>query len=680
VSGTDVGSYPAFDPTILRYGITTAADTDGAVTVDASTDDTSGRIAVDGQPSGGPTASVTLSGLTDGEEISVIITDGGGTTAYSLIYLPAGFPTLTATTDATGVAAGDVFLTLSDFSASTTNYEAVVDRRGVPVYVLADAAADVPTNLIAQPNGDYSVARPPPASGQTGSQLIELNPQFQPVGSYSTVGLNNTDGHDAILEPNGDRWFVAYQANADTGNTDAVIQEQDSQGAVLFQWDSADHVDLAKDGLGVTGADYAHINSIEIMANGDVLASFRHLSQVMEIATHAHDGFQTGDVVWRLGGRRSSFTYVDDPYGGPCAQHTASEIGPDDIMVFDDGSPSLAGAALCVDPADPTGATEYRNHTRVAEYHLDPVAGTATLTWSYEDPTNLTLFAGSAQRLSNGDTMVGWGEDALGTLATEVDSAGSPVWELSDSVGLKSYRALKFAAPDATKPIATVTSPADSAYFAVGQQVLADYSCTDTGGSNLQSCQGSVGVGQRLDTTTPGIHAFTVTATDGAGNTTTVTHSYQVVAPSVGSAAVHRADAAVRALPDGKYVGEHVYGSSTHQEIHQSAKLGRPAHVRLLLTNRGNRTERLRLTGTRGNSRFRISYSAAGKVESGHIEAGSFRTSLLAPGKSYAVTVTITPRRGVAAGQKLLARFKAASNAEPSVTDAVATKVTVRRS
>ena len=37
-----------------------------------------------------------------------------------------------------------------------------------------------------------------------------------------------------------------------------------------------------------------------------------------------------GDVVWRLGGRRSDFSFEDEsgaPGVGPCAQHTATESG-----------------------------------------------------------------------------------------------------------------------------------------------------------------------------------------------------------------------------------------------------------------------------------------------------------------------------------------------------------------
>ena len=93
-----------------------------------------------------------------------------------------------------------------------------------------------------------------------------------------------------------------------------------------------------------------------IMDDGDVLASFRNLSQVLKIAWTAHDGFAQGEVVWRLGGRRSDFTFVDTDssfLGGPCAQHAATELPDGHILLYDDGSwPTVP---MCIDPANPPG-------------------------------------------------------------------------------------------------------------------------------------------------------------------------------------------------------------------------------------------------------------------------------------------------------------------------------------
>jgi len=84
--------------------------------------------------------------------------------------------------------------------------------------------------------------------------------------------------------------------------------------------------------------------------------------------------------------------------------------------------------------------------------------------------------------------------------------------------------------PDLTGPAITVASPSDGWAYMKDDVVLADYACADEeGGSGVASCAGPVPSGQPIDMT-PGGHSFTVTATDNAGNTSSVTHSYVVFA------------------------------------------------------------------------------------------------------------------------------------------------------
>ena len=206
--------------------------------------------------------------------------------------------------------------------------------------------------------------------------------------------------------------LIAYQPNSVTGKTDAAIQEVDADGNVTFQWDSSA---IADETVGGANPDYAHINSVEIVDGGtNFLASFRHFSAAIKIARVAHDGFAEGDIVWKLGGRDSSFDFVDDPYDGPCAQHTATQISSWDgqpgeyVMVFDDGSVTGFGN-LCVDQADPDGDPIERGQSRAVIYRLDEVAHTATLVWSYGPPTWFTFFMGSSQFLpATGNVMIGW--------------------------------------------------------------------------------------------------------------------------------------------------------------------------------------------------------------------------------------------------------------------------------
>jgi len=63
--------------------------------------------------------------------------------------------------------------------------------------------------------------------------------------------------------------------------------------------------------------------------------------------------------------------------------------------------------------------------------------------------------------------------------------------------------------------------------YLLNQAVSADYACSD-GGSGLATCTGTVPSGNHLDTTSVGLKALSVDATDNVGNASTRTASYKV--------------------------------------------------------------------------------------------------------------------------------------------------------
>lgn len=675
VTGTGVGMYPEFSPGTSRYAVTTTSETGGEVTVEATTSDRAGRIRVNGHLLTGD--STTLTGLSAGDEISVIIEDSAGTATHSLVYLPAGFPTLRAATRKPGIAPGLVGLTLTQWNRPAPTFEAMVDANGVPAYVRTADRGTMDLKKVS--DARYTVFRPTKTPGKTGDALVELDSRFQEVARHETAGLVNTDGHDGLVLGNGHQILMASEPNAETGLVDAVVQEVDHDGKVVFQWSSAG---IADESVQPGASDYAHINSVWLMKDGDLLVSLRHFSTVLKIARSDHDGFRRGDIVWRLGGRHSDFSFTDDDYpGGPCAQHTASELPNGHILIFDNGSGGIS-PNMCIDPANPTGPTVARTFTRVTEYDLGTVDAdpstpeTARLVWQWL-PGRYGFFAGSAQRLPNGNTMVGWAglRDAI---ATEVNPAGETVWELADAVdptlpAYSTYRAAKFPVYDAIAPRVSMTTPRSDVMYRVGERVVLDIGCTDRGGSGLRYCGGTGVSGDLVDTSIAGRHKLVLRAEDAYGNVTQRRRFYDV------GPAIYRPDATIR-VPGGRAVGSDVYGSPADQHVVRTIRRSGGRAVALVrLQNDGNAIERLQVRGTAGSRKFKVAYFTGTRNITKAVSSGSFFTPRLRPGWSIEMAVRVTRTRLARPGDRRVFRVRAGSTHRLITADRVAARVRATR-
>ncbi len=651
VTGAGVATYPAYDPAVQRYAVTTTAATAGTLTVHASSSDPAAVVRVDGRVAPGGTA--TVSGLGTGDEVSVFIEDAAGSAVHSLVYLPAGFPALEVPQTSAQVAPGVVGLTLNPIIAPGPRFVTTVDRHGVPTHVLeADDAFD----LKDQPDGSITYQAPTTTPGRTGEDVVVLDPSWREVGHRESVGLVNTDLHDSILTADGRTWLMAYELDG-AGELDSVFQELDQSGHEVFRWSS--------DGLQGDSArpdptdgsvwDYAHMNSMQLLPDGDVVASFRHLSAVLRIATRAHDGYTPGQVVWKLGGRDSDFSFIGDPYGGPCAQHTASVLPNGHVLVFDDGSDPFLAGALCLDQAHPDAAPTTRQQSRVAEYALDPVAGTATLVWSHAPPGWYSWFMGSAARLGNGDTLVGWAADTR-ALATEVSPAGDVLWQLrlADPKPVPppiSYRASLMAERDAEAPVVSGVSVPEGSTYALGQAVTVDFRCTDRGGSSLRACGGDLRPGGALDTATPGRHSLRLSATDGAGHSTTVTRSYTVTA---------------------------TYQPRWTEERLKTALRGTRVARKVTLVNEGTYADAFVLRGTRGSARLGVRYKLGQRDVTRQVRRGTLRTDALRPGQRLVLRVVVERTARTGAGDRRTFTVEARSVADPARTAAVDVVVRAR--
>lgn len=238
-------------------------------------------------------------------------------------------------------------------------------------------------------------------------------------GGYLILGLRTINNVDMSRVVEGGCPHAAIQ--------ETCVQEFTAADELVFQWRAWENFDIARLGPAqvedVRGASVrvSHMNAVEVDEDGHLLVSSRHFSEVTKINR------QTGQVIWRLGGRHSDFVFVNDPLNGFSCQHDIRVVGHYRYTVFDNGN----------DHHPPV--------SRAVEYELDPNAGTATLVWEYRAvPDRFAYHQGNAQRLPNGNTLINF---VLGEYpkVTEVSRDGQLEFEM-DFVkpGAVAYRVFRF--------------------------------------------------------------------------------------------------------------------------------------------------------------------------------------------------------------------------------------------
>ncbi|RAH41772.1 arylsulfotransferase family protein [Aspergillus brunneoviolaceus CBS 621.78] len=200
-------------------------------------------------------------------------------------------------------------------------------------------------------------------------------------------------------------------------------------GRLLFEWHASEHFafeDVERGREAGQGAsadqpwDFFHINSVDKDRRGNYLVSARYANCLSYV-----DG-RTGEILWRLGGKRNNFTDLTsspaESFGGSAGpgpatnftwQHHARFRDNDTaITLFDNasrglGAPARTSRGLYLD-LDQTRLTVRLRH----QY------------WNAPDQALSSQSQGSLQLLPNGNVLVGYGWNAAWT---EFSRAGEPL-------------------------------------------------------------------------------------------------------------------------------------------------------------------------------------------------------------------------------------------------------------
>ena len=362
-------------------------------------------------------------------------------------------PPLTVLTHDTGNGNGDIFI-----APGGGGYPAgpeIVTTAGKVVWFHRLPAGDVATDFrtqtyLGQPvltwfqsGGQRAQGGPggpggPGPNGPSGTDYI-YNDRYQRIATIRAGNGDATDFHEFLITP----WNTALiladtvaTANltgiggpADQRVINGVVQEIDIKtGRVLFQWNSAAHVPYTdsyepRPPSPSTPWDWFHINAVHLDTDGNLLVDSRNTWTTFKVNRH------TGQIMWQLGGKHSSFRLQAAPgqaldHAGKIFawQHDPEAIGGGEYTLFDDESGgNLLGSS------------------RVVTVRLDLVTRVATLVKSDDQPEGqVAQVMGNAQTTTGGDLFVGWG--ALPYIS-EFSPSGKLLFNAKLPAGVSTYRA-----------------------------------------------------------------------------------------------------------------------------------------------------------------------------------------------------------------------------------------------
>ena len=253
------------------------------------------------------------------------------------------------------------------------------------------------SNFRVWPDGRMSYA--------AGGKHLFMDSTFTVIDTVTTVNGILPDLHDIQVLDNGHylllgvenltmdlSGYPVFQHNNTPGSATAivesvVIQELDSAKNLLWEWHGADHFDFLDTDTSrlqnPAEVDWTHSNAVEMDMDGNVLLSSRHFNEITKIDRDADT------IMWRMGGVRNQFTFVNDP--GFFLQHDIRRLPNGHVTLFDNSKPGA-------------------HPGRGVEYALDESTLMAMPVWSRaHDPGAYSRAMGNMQRLDNGNTLIGWG-------------------------------------------------------------------------------------------------------------------------------------------------------------------------------------------------------------------------------------------------------------------------------
>ncbi|KAK4969785.1 hypothetical protein LTR42_009057 [Elasticomyces elasticus] len=208
-------------------------------------------------------------------------------------------------------------------------------------------------------------------------------------------------------------------------------------GKTLFEWFSQGHVSLSEttalppDEAGLAGAhpgwSWFHPNSVDKDPENNYLLSGRFMDTIYKIGPD-------GQIVWRLGGKRSSFTLDGFNFSKQHDARFMSKEGPIETISFFDN-------ARAAHPGLNVSATSSTSSALIVALNTESMTATVVQRISRPDKRRTDL-RGNYQTLPNGNSFVSWADNSY---ISEHGPDGKLLLEAQwQSTRFVTYRAYKF--------------------------------------------------------------------------------------------------------------------------------------------------------------------------------------------------------------------------------------------
>ena len=256
-------------------------------------------------------------------------------------------PFVTVTSSRPGIAPGYVFLSPKSKRDEKQAGPLIVDNSGQPIWFQAFAGVDAATDFRAQTYKGKPVLtywRGTSRQGIGTGEMVMLDQSYRVIHRIRTANGFRPDLHEFKITPDDKALIVSYPIVRQNLRgvkgpkrglvVNSVIQEIDIEtGLVTFEWHSLGKIPLKEtysQPRPKTPFDYAHTNSVNLDTDGDFLMSARNTWAGYKIDR------ETGKILWRLGGKRSTFKL---PRAARFAwQHDIHRRADGAITVFDNSA------------------------------------------------------------------------------------------------------------------------------------------------------------------------------------------------------------------------------------------------------------------------------------------------------------------------------------------------------